>query len=158
MIDSMYYFLWIIEKCVNVVSYHTLSLEVCPFPLDLEKVWFLNRMLSSRTTPPVPIIMALSLFQKNSKTSSRITISCVKSENVAHVILMNLKETVLRSNLCGTCDASICVRGLGYVLLDSFTYYMTPLVSIQLKILDSRLIDGKVNPVILSESFYARHP
>jgi len=26
--------------------------------------------------------------------------------------LMNWKEIVLRSNLCGTCDASICVRGL----------------------------------------------
>jgi len=30
-------------------------------------------------------------------------------------ILMNLKEIVLRSNLYGTCDASICVRGPGYV-------------------------------------------
>ncbi|GMH31983.1 hypothetical protein Nepgr_033827 [Nepenthes gracilis] len=28
-----------------------------------------------------------------------------------HEILMNLKEIVLRSNLYGTCDASICVRG-----------------------------------------------
>ncbi|KAL3619531.1 hypothetical protein CASFOL_036592 [Castilleja foliolosa] len=28
---------------------------------------------------------------------------------------MNLKEIVLRSNLYGTCDASICVRGPGYV-------------------------------------------
>nr|YP_010699734.1 RNA polymerase alpha subunit [Salvia sikkimensis]WCH62581.1 RNA polymerase alpha subunit [Salvia sikkimensis] len=33
----------------------------------------------------------------------------------AHEILMNLKEIVLRSNLYGTCDASICVRGPGYV-------------------------------------------
>ena len=32
-----------------------------------------------------------------------------------HDILMNLKEVVLRSNLYGTCDASICVRGPGYV-------------------------------------------
>nr|YP_009742920.1 RNA polymerase alpha subunit [Cercidiphyllum magnificum]QID91347.1 RNA polymerase alpha subunit [Cercidiphyllum magnificum]QKV44298.1 RNA polymerase alpha subunit [Cercidiphyllum japonicum] len=32
-----------------------------------------------------------------------------------HEILMNLKEVVLRSNLYGTCDASICVRGPGYV-------------------------------------------
>nr|YP_010132904.1 RNA polymerase alpha subunit [Clerodendranthus spicatus]YP_010948813.1 RNA polymerase alpha subunit [Orthosiphon aristatus]QTX95002.1 RNA polymerase alpha subunit [Clerodendranthus spicatus]QWE36240.1 RNA polymerase alpha subunit [Clerodendranthus spicatus]UQV94273.1 RNA polymerase alpha subunit [Clerodendranthus spicatus]WMV70385.1 RNA polymerase alpha subunit [Orthosiphon aristatus] len=52
----------------------------------------------------------------------------VKSENVsheystitgiqesAHEIIMNLKEIVLRSNLYGTCDASICVRGPGYV-------------------------------------------
>nr|YP_010216867.1 RNA polymerase alpha subunit [Polygonum aviculare]YP_010388858.1 RNA polymerase alpha subunit [Polygonum plebeium]YP_010943141.1 RNA polymerase alpha subunit [Polygonum rigidum]UBT67432.1 RNA polymerase alpha subunit [Polygonum aviculare]UPQ44025.1 RNA polymerase alpha subunit [Polygonum plebeium]URW97596.1 RNA polymerase alpha subunit [Polygonum aviculare]UUF93675.1 RNA polymerase alpha subunit [Polygonum aviculare]UZP14462.1 RNA polymerase alpha subunit [Polygonum aviculare] len=30
-------------------------------------------------------------------------------------ILMNLKEIVLRSNLYGTCDASICVRGPGCV-------------------------------------------
>ncbi|PHU30792.1 DNA-directed RNA polymerase subunit alpha [Capsicum chinense] len=32
-----------------------------------------------------------------------------------HEILMNLKETVLRSNLYGTSDASICVKGPGYV-------------------------------------------
>nr|QJW34106.1 RNA polymerase alpha subunit [Platostoma chinense] len=55
-------------------------------------------------------------------------ITRVKSENVsheystitgiqesAHEILMNFKEIVLRSNLYGTCDASICVRGPGYV-------------------------------------------
>nr|YP_010974717.1 RNA polymerase alpha subunit [Korthalsella rubra]WNR57294.1 RNA polymerase alpha subunit [Korthalsella rubra] len=32
-----------------------------------------------------------------------------------HDILMNLKEIVLRSNLYGTCDASICVKGPRYV-------------------------------------------
>nr|BDY09850.1 RNA polymerase subunit alpha [Lysimachia vulgaris]BDY10701.1 RNA polymerase subunit alpha [Lysimachia davurica] len=32
-----------------------------------------------------------------------------------HEILMNLKEIVLRSNLYGTCDASIYVKGPGYV-------------------------------------------
>nr|YP_009862649.1 RNA polymerase alpha subunit [Mytilaria laosensis]QKD76025.1 RNA polymerase alpha subunit [Mytilaria laosensis] len=32
-----------------------------------------------------------------------------------HEILMNLKEVVLRSNLYGTRDASICVKGPGYV-------------------------------------------
>lgn len=32
-----------------------------------------------------------------------------------HEILMNLKEIVFRSNLYGTCDAYICVRGPGYV-------------------------------------------
>lgn len=32
-----------------------------------------------------------------------------------HEILMNLKEIVLRSNLYGICDASICVKGPGYV-------------------------------------------
>nr|YP_009459644.1 RNA polymerase alpha subunit [Scrophularia dentata]ALJ01932.1 RNA polymerase alpha subunit [Scrophularia dentata]AUT13290.1 RNA polymerase alpha subunit [Scrophularia dentata]WKK45823.1 RNA polymerase alpha subunit [Scrophularia dentata] len=55
-------------------------------------------------------------------------ITRVKSENVSHEystipgiqesvheILMNLKEIVLRSNLYGTCAASICVRGPGYV-------------------------------------------
>nr|YP_010449950.1 RNA polymerase alpha subunit [Strychnos nux-vomica]UTU96619.1 RNA polymerase alpha subunit [Strychnos nux-vomica] len=55
-------------------------------------------------------------------------ITRVKSENVpheystiagiqesVHEILMNLKEIVLRSNLYGTCDASICVRSPGYV-------------------------------------------
>nr|QVL26818.1 RNA polymerase alpha subunit [Siphocranion macranthum] len=55
-------------------------------------------------------------------------ITRVKSENVsheystitgiqesAHEIIMNLKEIVLRSNLYGTSNASICVRGPGYV-------------------------------------------
>nr|AGW98151.1 RNA polymerase alpha subunit [Ipomoea ternifolia] len=32
-----------------------------------------------------------------------------------HEILMNLKEIVLRSNLYGTCEASICVKGPGCV-------------------------------------------
>nr|AMC32275.1 RNA polymerase alpha subunit [Oxalis dillenii] len=32
-----------------------------------------------------------------------------------HEILMNLKEIVLRSNLYGTHDASICVKGPGYI-------------------------------------------
>nr|YP_009516529.1 RNA polymerase alpha subunit [Malania oleifera]AYE40924.1 RNA polymerase alpha subunit [Malania oleifera]QEI59671.1 RNA polymerase alpha subunit [Malania oleifera] len=32
-----------------------------------------------------------------------------------HEILMNLKEIVLRSNLYGTCNASICVRGPRYI-------------------------------------------
>nr|YP_009579398.1 RNA polymerase alpha subunit [Eurya alata]QBK39789.1 RNA polymerase alpha subunit [Eurya alata]UZX49673.1 RNA polymerase alpha subunit [Eurya rubiginosa var. attenuata]WIL96906.1 RNA polymerase alpha subunit [Eurya chinensis] len=32
-----------------------------------------------------------------------------------HEIFMNLKEIVLKSNLYGTCDASICVKGPGYV-------------------------------------------
>nr|YP_010258730.1 RNA polymerase alpha subunit [Heliciopsis lobata]UIX22893.1 RNA polymerase alpha subunit [Heliciopsis lobata] len=36
-------------------------------------------------------------------------------EESVHEILMNLKEIVLRSNLYGTCNASICVRGPGYV-------------------------------------------
>lgn len=36
-------------------------------------------------------------------------------EESVHEILMNLKEIVLRSNLYGTRDASICIRGPGYV-------------------------------------------
>lgn len=55
-------------------------------------------------------------------------ITRAKSENIAHEfstrtgiqesvheILMNLKEIVLKSNLYGTRDASICVKGPGYV-------------------------------------------
>nr|YP_010165660.1 RNA polymerase alpha subunit [Dracocephalum moldavica]YP_010348585.1 RNA polymerase alpha subunit [Dracocephalum moldavica]QJC69211.1 RNA polymerase alpha subunit [Dracocephalum moldavica]QRN74231.1 RNA polymerase alpha subunit [Dracocephalum moldavica]UNS15858.1 RNA polymerase alpha subunit [Dracocephalum moldavica] len=55
-------------------------------------------------------------------------ITRVKSENIfheystltgiqesVHEIIMNLKEIVLKSNLYGTCDASICVGGPGYV-------------------------------------------
>nr|YP_010694229.1 RNA polymerase alpha subunit [Impatiens morsei]WCD66922.1 RNA polymerase alpha subunit [Impatiens morsei] len=36
-------------------------------------------------------------------------------EESVHEILMNLKEIVLRTNLYGTWDASICVKGPGYV-------------------------------------------
>nr|QHD44611.1 RpoA [Actaea dahurica] len=36
-------------------------------------------------------------------------------EESVHEILINLKEIVLRSNLYGTRDASICVKGPGYV-------------------------------------------
>nr|YP_010131210.1 RNA polymerase alpha subunit [Adonis amurensis]YP_010427162.1 RNA polymerase alpha subunit [Adonis pseudoamurensis]YP_010719224.1 RNA polymerase alpha subunit [Adonis ramosa]QPZ75858.1 RNA polymerase alpha subunit [Adonis amurensis]USN90006.1 RNA polymerase alpha subunit [Adonis pseudoamurensis]WDR47273.1 RNA polymerase alpha subunit [Adonis ramosa] len=36
-------------------------------------------------------------------------------EESVHEILMNLKKIVLRSNLYGTRDASICVKGPGYV-------------------------------------------
>nr|YP_010426274.1 RNA polymerase alpha subunit [Thottea sumatrana]USL48269.1 RNA polymerase alpha subunit [Thottea sumatrana] len=36
-------------------------------------------------------------------------------EESVHEILMNLKEIVLRSNLYGTLDASICVRGPRYI-------------------------------------------
>ncbi|KAG8646461.1 hypothetical protein MANES_09G008550v8 [Manihot esculenta] len=32
-----------------------------------------------------------------------------------HEILMNLKEIVLRSNLYGTCDTFICVKGPVYI-------------------------------------------
>nr|QOJ51495.1 RNA polymerase alpha subunit [Primula annulata] len=39
----------------------------------------------------------------------------VSIQESVHEILMNLKEIVLRSNLYGTCDASICVKGPGYV-------------------------------------------
>nr|YP_009581476.1 RNA polymerase alpha subunit [Nigella damascena]QBK49541.1 RNA polymerase alpha subunit [Nigella damascena]QFV18002.1 RNA polymerase alpha subunit [Nigella damascena]QIS63932.1 RNA polymerase alpha subunit [Nigella damascena] len=41
--------------------------------------------------------------------------SIVGIEESVHEILMNLKEIVLRSNLYGTRDASICVKGPGYV-------------------------------------------
>nr|QBZ77842.1 RNA polymerase alpha subunit [Podophyllum peltatum] len=36
-------------------------------------------------------------------------------EESVHEILMNLKEIVLRSNLYGTCDASICFKGPGTI-------------------------------------------
>uniref|UniRef100_A0A1D1Y5L3 DNA-directed RNA polymerase n=1 Tax=Anthurium amnicola TaxID=1678845 RepID=A0A1D1Y5L3_9ARAE len=36
-------------------------------------------------------------------------------EESVHEVLMNLKEIVLRSNLYGTRDASICVKGLRYI-------------------------------------------
>ena len=39
----------------------------------------------------------------------------VSIQESVHEILTNLKEIILRSNLYGTCNASICVRGLGYL-------------------------------------------
>nr|YP_011014252.1 RNA polymerase alpha subunit [Arenaria przewalskii]WQA10658.1 RNA polymerase alpha subunit [Arenaria przewalskii] len=39
----------------------------------------------------------------------------VGSQESVHAILMNLKEIILRSNLYGTCEASICVKGPRYV-------------------------------------------
>ncbi|YP_009692384.1 RpoA (chloroplast) [Impatiens glandulifera] len=50
-------------------------------------------------------------FEKISHEYSNI----VGIEESVHEILLNLKEIVLRSNLYGTCDASICVKGPGYV-------------------------------------------
>nr|YP_009495200.1 RNA polymerase alpha subunit [Gentiana ornata]AWO67032.1 RNA polymerase alpha subunit [Gentiana ornata]QXI85061.1 RNA polymerase alpha subunit [Gentiana ternifolia] len=50
-------------------------------------------------------------FEKVSHEYSTI----VGIQESVHEILMNLKEIVLKSNLYGTCDASICVRGPGYV-------------------------------------------
>nr|YP_010175899.1 RNA polymerase alpha subunit [Scleromitrion brachypodum]QSM34993.1 RNA polymerase alpha subunit [Scleromitrion brachypodum] len=47
---------------------------------------------------------------KSDKVSHEYSIIAGIQESV-HEILMNLKEIVLRSNLYGTCDASICVKG-----------------------------------------------
>ncbi|KAL3807480.1 hypothetical protein ACJIZ3_000420 [Penstemon smallii] len=41
---------------------------------------------------------------------------------------MNLKEIVLKSNLYGTCDASICARGPGYV--NCSRYHLTTLYAV----------------------------
>nr|ATL62721.1 RNA polymerase alpha subunit [Colletoecema dewevrei] len=51
---------------------------------------------------------------KSEKVSHEYSIIAGIQESV-HEILMNLKEIVFRSNLYGTCDASICVRGPRYV-------------------------------------------
>nr|QIQ27627.1 RNA polymerase alpha subunit [Diodia virginiana] len=51
---------------------------------------------------------------KSDKVSHEYSIIMGIQESV-HEILMNLKEIVLRSNLYGTCDASICVKGPRYV-------------------------------------------
>nr|ANS11049.1 RNA polymerase alpha subunit [Euphronia guianensis] len=57
-----------------------------------------------------------------------------------HEILMNLKEIVLRSNLYGTCDASICVKGPGYVTTQDII--LPPSVQI---------VDNKQHIAILTE-------
>ncbi|RWR97898.1 RNA polymerase alpha subunit chloroplast [Cinnamomum micranthum f. kanehirae] len=51
---------------------------------------------------------------KSEKVSHEYS-TIVGIEESVHEILMNLKEIVLRSNLYGTRDASICVRGPKYV-------------------------------------------
>nr|ATL60381.1 RNA polymerase alpha subunit [Cubanola domingensis] len=51
---------------------------------------------------------------KSEKVSHEYSTIAGIQESV-HEILMNLKDIVFRSNLYGTCDASICVRGPGYV-------------------------------------------
>nr|QXI84313.1 RNA polymerase alpha subunit [Metagentiana gentilis] len=51
---------------------------------------------------------------KSDKVSHEYSTIAGIQESV-HEILMNLKEIVLKSNLYGTCDTSICVRGPGYV-------------------------------------------
>nr|ATL61242.1 RNA polymerase alpha subunit [Theligonum cynocrambe] len=51
---------------------------------------------------------------KFEKVSHEYSIIAGIQESV-HEILMNLKEIVFRSNLYGTCNASICVRGPRYV-------------------------------------------
>nr|ATL61009.1 RNA polymerase alpha subunit [Pentas lanceolata] len=51
---------------------------------------------------------------KFDKVSHEYSIIAGIQESV-HEILMNLKEIVFRSNLYGTCNASICVRGPRYV-------------------------------------------
>nr|QXI84481.1 RNA polymerase alpha subunit [Gentiana yunnanensis] len=51
---------------------------------------------------------------KSDKVSHEYS-TVVGIQESVHEILMNLKEIVLKSNLYGTCDASICVRGPGYV-------------------------------------------
>uniref|UniRef100_A0A1Y3BU00 DNA-directed RNA polymerase n=1 Tax=Helianthus annuus TaxID=4232 RepID=A0A1Y3BU00_HELAN len=56
----------------------------------------------------------VSHAQKSEKISHEYATIMGIQESV-HEILMNLKEIVLRSNLYGTCEASICVRGPGYV-------------------------------------------
>jgi DNA-directed RNA polymerase subunit alpha len=51
---------------------------------------------------------------KSEKASHEYSTIAGIQESV-HEILMNLKEIVLRSNLYGTCDASICVKGPGHL-------------------------------------------
>nr|QXI86272.1 RNA polymerase alpha subunit [Gentiana bavarica] len=51
---------------------------------------------------------------KSNKVSHEYS-TIVGIQESVHEILINLKEIVLKSNLYGTCDASICVRGPGYI-------------------------------------------
>nr|QWW90609.1 RNA polymerase alpha subunit [Swertia diluta]BDV24664.1 RNA polymerase subunit alpha [Swertia japonica] len=77
---------------------------------------------------------------KSDKVSHEYSTIAGIQESV-HEILMNLKEIVLRSNLYGTCDASICVRGPGCVTAKDIV--LPPYVEI---------IDNTQHIAILTES------
>nr|QHN53186.1 RNA polymerase alpha subunit [Elatostema laevissimum var. laevissimum] len=51
---------------------------------------------------------------KSDKISPKYS-TIVGIQESVHEILINLKEIVLRSHIYGTCDASICIKGPGYV-------------------------------------------
>nr|YP_009925240.1 RNA polymerase alpha subunit [Halenia elliptica]QNH70320.1 RNA polymerase alpha subunit [Halenia elliptica]ULC80621.1 RNA polymerase alpha subunit [Halenia elliptica] len=77
---------------------------------------------------------------KSDKVSHEYS-TIVGIQESVHEILMNLKEIVLRSNLYGTCDASICVRGPGCVTAKDIA--LPPYVEI---------IDNTQHIAILTES------
>nr|YP_010186987.1 RNA polymerase alpha subunit [Dasymalla teckiana]QVL24639.1 RNA polymerase alpha subunit [Dasymalla teckiana] len=109
------------------VSFRTLEWKCVESRTDSKRLYYERFILSplrKGQADTIGIAMRRALLGEIEGTC----ITRVKSENVhheystitgiqesVHEILMNLKEIVLRSNLYGTCGASICVRGPGYV-------------------------------------------
>nr|YP_010187993.1 RNA polymerase alpha subunit [Mazus omeiensis]QZJ45908.1 RNA polymerase alpha subunit [Mazus omeiensis] len=109
------------------VSTRTLQWKCVESRIDSKRLYYARFILSplmKGQADTIGIAMRRALLGELEGTC----ITRVKSENVpheystitgiqesVHEILINFKEIVLRSNLYGNCDASICFRGPGYV-------------------------------------------
>nr|YP_009259819.1 RNA polymerase alpha subunit [Leitneria floridana]ANC29220.1 RNA polymerase alpha subunit [Leitneria floridana] len=109
------------------VSTRTLQWKCVESRADSKRLYYGRFILSplmKGQADTIGIAMRRALLGEIEGTS----ITCAKSEKIpheystvvgiqesVHEILMNLKEIVLKSNLYGTRDALICVKGPGYV-------------------------------------------
>nr|YP_009477331.1 RNA polymerase alpha subunit [Pleonotoma albiflora]AVM81849.1 RNA polymerase alpha subunit [Pleonotoma albiflora] len=124
------------------VSTRTLQWKCVESRTDSKRLYYGRFILSPLMTgqaDTIGIAMRRALLGEIEGTC----ITRVKSENVpheystitgiqesVHEILMNLKEIVLRSNLYGTYDASICVSGPGYGYVTAQDIILPPNVEI----------------------------
>nr|YP_010986733.1 RNA polymerase alpha subunit [Linanthus parryae]WOL37780.1 RNA polymerase alpha subunit [Linanthus parryae] len=115
------------EKVRVSISTRTLQWKCVESRVDSKRLYYGRFILSplmKGQADTIGIAMRRALLGEIDGT--RIT--CAKSDKIpheystimgiqesVHEILMNLKEIVLRSNLYGTCNAAICVKGPGYV-------------------------------------------
>lgn len=115
------------EKVRVSISTRTLQWKCVESRVDSKRLYYGRFILSplmKGQADTIGIAMRRALLGEIDGT--RIT--CAKFEKIpheystimgiqesVHEILMNLKEIVLRSNLYGTCNAAICVKGPGYV-------------------------------------------
>ncbi|MCL7045320.1 hypothetical protein MKW94_003387 [Papaver nudicaule] len=96
------------------VSTRTLQWKCVESRVDSKRLYYGRFILSplmKGQADTIGIAMRRALLGEIEEHYSTI----VGIEESVHEILMNLKEIVLRSNLYGTRNASICIRGPGYV-------------------------------------------